>query len=330
MAREFYRKARERGLDVKFGLAAAVMQALLMAPLSALSGVVMFYVLGSLTSGRAALFLALLYAFATPVFYRTAQLNQNLLVSHFTFFAFALLWRPWDKPVRPQNMLVAAAEEERFTRKKHDYEFPQNAIDFCLKAGALESGDLDYVVFFEKPFLKFERLLISSLPTFPRAHKVFREAMISWLGDKLWIKQLIQKRLGVVESKILFSDHHMSHAERVLSEDVETTEGWILGVLCTLLHRFERRFAFEHLETIGGDEDRLGRFVHGLFLVVYRTWDALLVRQFGIQKVRAWRMRWPVRLSGIALTFNATAFAFIFFRIDTAQIEKTLSRFVSL
>jgi hypothetical protein len=104
MAREFYRKARERGLDVKFGLAAAVMQALLMAPLSALSGVVMFYVLGSLTSGRAALFLALLYAFATPVFYRTAQLNQNLLVSHFAFYAFALLWRPWDKPVRPQNM----------------------------------------------------------------------------------------------------------------------------------------------------------------------------------------------------------------------------------
>src|SRR5690349_9914461 len=110
------------------------------------------------------------------------------------------------------GMLVAAAEEERFTRKKHDYEFPQNAIDFCLKAGCLKSADLDYVVFFEKPFLKFERLLISSLQTFPQAYKVFREAMISWLGDKLWIKQLIQKRLGVAESKILFSDHHMSHA----------------------------------------------------------------------------------------------------------------------
>ena len=69
---------------------------------------------------------------------------------------------------------------------------------------------------------------------------------------------------------------------------------------------------------------------HGLFLVVYRTWDTLLVRQFGIQKVRAWRSRWPVRLSGIAITFNATAFAFIFFRLDTAQIEKLLSRFVCL
>jgi D-alanyl-lipoteichoic acid acyltransferase DltB (MBOAT superfamily) len=69
---------------------------------------------------------------------------------------------------------------------------------------------------------------------------------------------------------------------------------------------------------------------HGLFLVVYRTWDALLVQKFGAAKVRAWRMRWPVRLSGIAITFNATAFAFIFFRLDTAQIEKVLSRFVHL
>ena len=69
---------------------------------------------------------------------------------------------------------------------------------------------------------------------------------------------------------------------------------------------------------------------HGLFLVVYRTWDALLVRQFGIQKVRAWRTHWPVRLAGIAITFNATAFAFILFRLDTPQIEKVLSRLVCL
>lgn len=110
------------------------------------------------------------------------------------------------------GMLVAAAEEERFTRKKHDYEFPQRAIDFCLGAGGVNARDLDYVVFFEKPFLKFERLMITTLQTFPRSHKVFREAMISWLGEKLWIKQLIEKRLGVPEAKILFSDHHASHA----------------------------------------------------------------------------------------------------------------------
>ena len=97
MAREFYRKAHERGLDVKFGLAAAVMQSLAMAPLSALSVVVMYYLLASVTSSlRAATVLALLYGIATPIFYRTAQLNQNLLVAHCALFAFALLWRPGD------------------------------------------------------------------------------------------------------------------------------------------------------------------------------------------------------------------------------------------
>ena len=108
--------------------------------------------------------------------------------------------------------LIAAAEEERFTRKKHDYAFPQNAIDFCLRMGGIRSADLDYVVFFEKPFLKFERLILSSMQTFPESHGMFREAMIGWLGDKLWIKQLIQKQLGVPASKILFSEHHLSHA----------------------------------------------------------------------------------------------------------------------
>src|SRR5437867_154515 len=114
--------------------------------------------------------------------------------------------------VLSDGVLVAAAEEERFTRKKHDYEFPQHAIDFCLKAGGLAAGDLDYVAFFEKPFVKLERLLLSTMQTFPRSHKLFREAMITWLGDKLWVKHLIQKRLGIPASKVLFSEHHLSHA----------------------------------------------------------------------------------------------------------------------
>jgi carbamoyltransferase len=110
------------------------------------------------------------------------------------------------------GQVVAAAEEERFTRKKHDYAFPQHAIDFCLATGGVSGAELDYVVFFEKPFVKFERLLLSCLQTFPRSHRVFREAMTTWLGDKLWIKQLIQSRLGVSASRILFSEHHLSHA----------------------------------------------------------------------------------------------------------------------
>jgi carbamoyltransferase len=110
------------------------------------------------------------------------------------------------------GQLIAAAEEERFTRKKHDYEFPEHAINFCLRIGKIKAADLDYVVFFEKPFLKFERFILSSMQTFPRSHRVFREAMITWFRDKLWIKQLIQRKLGVSPSSILFSDHHLSHA----------------------------------------------------------------------------------------------------------------------
>jgi hypothetical protein len=104
LAQEFYRKAHERGLDVKLGLAAGVIQAFAMAPISALSVVVMFFILLSLTrSPQKALLLSLLYAFATPIFYRTAQLNQNVLVAHCTLFAFALLWRPWDDPANPKR-----------------------------------------------------------------------------------------------------------------------------------------------------------------------------------------------------------------------------------
>ena len=72
------------------------------------------------------------------------------------------------------GQLLAAAEEERFTRKKHDYDFPKNAIQFCLDTGGNRSADLDYVVFFEKPFRKFDRILATVLQTYPRSWKVFR------------------------------------------------------------------------------------------------------------------------------------------------------------
>jgi len=95
LAQEFLRKARERNLDVKFGLAAGIMQAFAMAPISALGAVAMFWIFLSLTGNRrTAALLSLLYAFATPIFFRTAQLNQNVLAADFALFAFALLWRP--------------------------------------------------------------------------------------------------------------------------------------------------------------------------------------------------------------------------------------------
>ena len=110
------------------------------------------------------------------------------------------------------GVLVAAAEEERFSRKKHDFEFPGRAIQHVLAAEGITAGDLDYVAFFEKPFLKFERILMTSLQMFPRASRVFREAMITWLLDKLWVRALITERVGVPREKILFSEHHLSHA----------------------------------------------------------------------------------------------------------------------
>lgn len=110
MAQEFHRRARARGIDVKLGMAAAIMQAFAMAPLSALGVVVMFGVLVRLTASvKTSLLLALLYAFATPILYRTAQLNQNVLIAHFAFFSFVALWRPgadlsW--PNRPRYFLA--------------------------------------------------------------------------------------------------------------------------------------------------------------------------------------------------------------------------------
>ena len=110
------------------------------------------------------------------------------------------------------GVLIAAAEEERFTRKKHDYEFPINAIRFVLEHGAMRAADVDYVVFFEKPFVKFERILLTVLQTYPRSADVFRKAMLAWMRDKLWIKNLIVTNVGVPADRILFSEHHLSHA----------------------------------------------------------------------------------------------------------------------
>jgi len=108
--------------------------------------------------------------------------------------------------------LVAAAEEERFTRIKHDFSFPDNAIRFCLEQGGIEGRDLDYVVFFEKPFVKFERLIKTAVSGFPKTYMQFAQSMRTWLFDKLWIKSHIESSLGIDRKSILFSDHHMSHA----------------------------------------------------------------------------------------------------------------------
>jgi carbamoyltransferase len=107
--------------------------------------------------------------------------------------------------------LTAAAQEERFTRKKHDHSFPTNAVQYCLKEAGISADTLDYVVFYDKPFVKFERILETYLTYAPRGIRSFIKAMPLWIKQKLWIKELILKDIGF-QGKMLFSEHHESHA----------------------------------------------------------------------------------------------------------------------
>lgn len=108
--------------------------------------------------------------------------------------------------------LIAAAQEERFSRKKHDANFPILAINFCLQKAGISAKELDYAVFYEKPFKKFERIILSFLATVPGAYELFYQSYQGWLREKLWIKETIAKTLKIPTNKILFSEHHLSHA----------------------------------------------------------------------------------------------------------------------
>lgn len=107
--------------------------------------------------------------------------------------------------------LVAAAQEERFTRKKHDQEFPKNAVEFCLKQAGVEAEELDYVVFYDKPFVKFDRILQTYIATWPKGLLSFLKAMPVWIKEKIWTPQTIRNEMDY-DGEILFAEHHMSHA----------------------------------------------------------------------------------------------------------------------
>lgn len=107
--------------------------------------------------------------------------------------------------------VIAAVQEERFSRRKHDPNFPKNAINYCLKEAGISAAGLDFVVFYDKPFVKFERILETALTYAPAGITQFIQAIPLWLKQKLWISELIRKGLGY-KGKILFSGHHESHA----------------------------------------------------------------------------------------------------------------------
>ncbi|MBH55462.1 MAG: hypothetical protein CMI18_14115, partial [Opitutaceae bacterium] len=111
------------------------------------------------------------------------------------------------------GQIVAAAQEERFTRIKHDHNFPKLAADYCLNEAGITAADLDFVVFYEKPFLKFDRLLETYLAFVPQGLKSFLSAMPLWLKQKLHLPREIKKGLGgEYKKKVVFTGHHESHA----------------------------------------------------------------------------------------------------------------------
>jgi len=109
------------------------------------------------------------------------------------------------------GIISAAAQEERFTGRKHDADFPVNAINFCLEKGGLAIEDIDTIVFYDKPFTKFDRILNGYLATAPKSYQAFRKAVPVWLREKLWLPHRIHKELHF-QGNILFVEHHLSHA----------------------------------------------------------------------------------------------------------------------
>jgi carbamoyltransferase len=110
------------------------------------------------------------------------------------------------------GVVVAACQEERLSRKKHDQDFPARAVKYVLKQAGIGPGDLDAVGFYDKPLLKFERMLSTYIATFPRSFGSFRKAMPVWIKEKLWVPSIIRKELRPYKGPILFAEHHMSHA----------------------------------------------------------------------------------------------------------------------
>jgi len=114
--------------------------------------------------------------------------------------------------------IVAAAQEERFTRRKHDPGFPHNAIAYCLSEGGVQPDQLDYVVFYDKPFLKFERLLETYLAFAPSGYRSFQAAIPLWIREKLFQRRLLRSELSQHlrdfdwTKRLLFTEHHLSHA----------------------------------------------------------------------------------------------------------------------
>jgi carbamoyltransferase len=110
--------------------------------------------------------------------------------------------------------IVAAAQEERFSRKKHDPRFPRHAVNYCLEEAFIEAADLDAIVFYDNPLWTWDRVLKNALVAGPQGFEPFEKACRSVLGVKMWVSEYVKRTLGTVgkAGKLLFTEHHMSHA----------------------------------------------------------------------------------------------------------------------
>jgi carbamoyltransferase len=161
-----------------------------------------------------------------------------------------------------EGRLVAAAHEERFTRKRHDPDLPRQAVKYCLEAGGIDVGDLDYVAFYDKPFVKLERILTTYLATFPRSLPSFTRSIPIWMKQKLWVPRLIRDGIGY-EGEVLFAEHHQSHAASAFLASpfeeaaIVTCDG--VGEWATTTEGIGRGNSFELLKEV--------RFPHSLGLL---------------------------------------------------------------
>jgi carbamoyltransferase len=134
-------------------------------------------------------------------------------MEHVTILGISAFYHDSAAALVRDGRIVAAAQEERFTRRKHDERFPSAAVEYCLKEGGVRVEDLSYVVFYEKPLLKFERLLETYLAFAPKGFNSFRRAIPLWLSEKLHLPRLLDRGLhGQYKGRYVFTDHHESHA----------------------------------------------------------------------------------------------------------------------
>ncbi|MEZ4703111.1 MAG: carbamoyltransferase [Rhodothermales bacterium] len=132
-------------------------------------------------------------------------------MTHTTILGISAFYHDSAACIVQDGRIVAAAQEERFTRKKHDHAFPEHAIAYCLDAAGVTAGEVDHVAFYDKPWLKFERLLETYLAFAPSGIRSFQRAMPLWLKEKLWMGELIQDRLEF-DGPLWYPEHHQSHA----------------------------------------------------------------------------------------------------------------------